>query len=444
MAECRTDVANAHRLVELAGSDLRYVPEWKEWIVWDGQRWVRDANGIVVREKAKAVPARLWEEIARSDAPPPMLAQYIAYAKVSSSAHGITNMVDLARGLLAISATRLDASPMLLNVPNGTLDLRTGELRPHDRYDFLTKLCPTPFDPAAPCPTWERFLREVFEGNGELIAYLQRFFGYGLTGDISEQVLPIFWGGGSNGKSTLVNALLAVVGDDHAGSPPQTLFKVSTHGDRHPTELMTLRGRRLMMAQETEAGCKLNEALIKHLTGGDRVTGRGMYENFTTFSPTHKILLGTNYKPEVKGCDYAIWRRLKLIEFRRQFKGSEVDRKLPWKLLAEAQGILAWMVRGCMEWQKGGLMEPKCIADATAKYAREQDVIGQFLNLRCERGNYVTSASDLYRAFMDLFPDSGITQTAFGTDLGRRGFESVMYKSGPLAGRVGRKGLRLT
>lgn len=147
-------------------------------------------------------------------------------------------------------------------------------------------------------------------GDAELIGYVRRVLGHGLTGDVREQMLPIFWGEGSNGKSTLVNAVMNAIGDDYGGAPPRSLFSIAVFGERHPTELMTLQGRRLMIAQETDAGCRLNEAMIKHLTGGDKVTGRGMYENFSSFAPTHKLALCTNHKPEVRGRDYAIWRRV--------------------------------------------------------------------------------------------------------------------------------------
>jgi len=192
---------------------------------------------------------------------------------------------------------------------------------------------------------------------------------------------------------------------------------------------MTLRGRRLMVAQETDAEARLNEALIKHLTGGDTVTGRGMYENFSSFAPTHKLVLCTNHRPEVRGTDHAVWRRLKSIAFAVRFEGDRIDRDLPAKLRAEAAGILAWMVRGCAEWLAGGLRGPASVRVATAEYAAERDAVGRFLGECCEAGpGYVTEASALYRAFREALPECDMSMTAFGREL------AGLRLSGPPAG----------
>ena len=204
------------------------------------------------------------------------------------------------------------------------------------------------------CPIWKRCLIDVFQGKLLLIGYLQRLLGNGLTGDVSEQILPILYGEGANGKSTIINATQYTIGEDYSGTPPLELFIVHKAGSRHPTELMTLQGKHLMIASETEAGARLTEARIKHLTGGDLMTGRGMHENFSSFVPTHKLLLSTNYKPEIRGSDEAIWRRLKLIPFLAKFTGSKCDKKMGDNLKAEAEGILASIVRGCLNWVEKG------------------------------------------------------------------------------------------
>lgn len=438
----RTEAANAGRLVRKHHDILRYVEDWDKWIVWDGCRWARDVGGVRVQEKAKEVAADLWREIAEYKADSSINKQMARFATASNSAKGIVGMVNLARSQtgITINAERLDSHPFLLNVANGTLDLKTGKLRLPRQKDYITKICPTTYKPDAKCPKWLQFLEEVFKADKALIGYLQRVLGYGLTGDVREQIMPIFWGEGSNGKSTLISTVSAVLGDDYSGDPPRELFSVSRFGERHPTHLTTLQGKRLMMAQETDAGCQLNEALIKHLTGGDKVTARRLYQDFSSFNPTHKLLLATNHKPQVRGTDYAIWRRLKLIPFTVRFEGSAIDRSMPEKLRGEAEGILAWMVRGCLDWLQSGMREPEVVQIATQEYAEEQDAVGQFIDEYCELGPGSSAlATELYKKFREAYPDSDLSQTAFGRELNKRGFVSERTKRG----LMGRKGLKL-
>jgi putative DNA primase/helicase len=434
-----TELANSVRFVDGFGDDLRYVVEWKEWIGWDGQRWKRDVGGVAVQQKSKEVSEDLWDDW-RMDRDNKGL---LAFARRSCTAKSIAATSALARSALPIEVKQLDQHDWLLNVANGTLDLRTGELREPRREDFITKLCPTKYDPEAPCATWERFLMEVFGNNQALVRYLQRILGYGITGDVREQVLPILWGEGSNGKSTLITAVTNVLGEDYGGTAPRELFAVSK-SDRHPTELMTLQGKRLMSASETDAGTQLNEALVKHLTGGDGITARGMYENFSTFRPTHKLLLSTNYKPQIKGTDWAMWRRIALIPFAVQFKGENMDKDMPKKLEAEREGILAWLVRGCLDWQRQGLAPPCGVEMATSRYRADEDVVGRFLNECCEVGeDYSEEAGALWEAFKVWAGEEAMTQTAFGRELGKRGYASGKVTSGKHPGRKTWKGLRL-
>jgi putative DNA primase/helicase len=461
LQEGRTESNAALLLVEKFGDLLRYVLEWKHWIVWDGTRWGRDASGVLVQDKAIKTASQLFQMIADLKEPYKtndwLVKQLAAFATHTSSSRGIAAMVALARSKVPISVRRLDTDPWLLNVANGTLDLRSGKWRRPYQSDYITKLCPTPYEPNAKCPTWLRFLQGVFAGNTGLIKYLQRLLGYSLTGHVHEQNLPILWGEGSNGKTTLVTTIMHILGADYAGAPPRQLFKLSSM-DRHPTELMTLQGKRLMVGHETQEEVRLDEALIKCLTGGDRITARGMNENFSSFDPTHKLWLSTNYKPQIRGTNYAIWRRVKLIPFTQTFwdpdaapGGSEgrpehlrADKSLVEKMKAEAAGILVWMVRGCMDWQQHGLEEPEVVRVKTREYAAEQDVIGEFIGDYCDVGpDYEEEAGNLWHAFQTAMPDSGISQTAFGTQLGRRGYEKGRIKHGPRRNNISRRGLRL-
>jgi putative DNA primase/helicase len=328
-------------------------------------------------------------------------------------------MVDMAQSEpgIPILPDALNGDRWLLNCVNGTVDLRTGELRSHRREDHLTALCPTPYDPEGACPTWHRFLYDIFPESGgaaetpdnwELIAYVHRFLGSALTGDTREQILTIFWGAGANGKSTLLNALLETVGPDYFGKLPATALMVA-RGERHPTELAGLFGKRLAVAMETAEGARLNEALVKELTGGDPLSVRRMREDFWTFTPTHKLVLCTNHRPRITGRDHAIRRRLRLVPFTRRFKEHEQDKGLPEKLLAERPGILAWLVRGCLDWQAHGLPTPRGVTDATAEYVAGEDVLTTWLAECCATGqtDFRARAADLYANYRAWSERSG-------------------------------------
>jgi len=335
----RNEVENARRFVFTHGYYLRYVEEWRRWVVWDGTRWKEDEGDVYVRQRAIVEMIDLWEE-AKDYLPNHQQAkQIMAFAKESNSRKTVDNVVSLARSVCrgtAVSAKTLDKDAWLLNVVNGTIDLQTGDLRRHDPHDLITKLCPTRYDQDAKCPTWIKFLAAVFSEKKELIAYLQRLLGYCITGNVREQILPIFWGDGSNGKGTLCGALKHILGDDFFGAPPKSLFVASKYGNDKGDDLLELQGKRLGICQETEQGALLNESLIKQLTGGDPLTGRRNYDiRFTTFDPTHKLILSTNKKPVIIGRDYAIWRRVKLIPFLNTFskESGNLDESMGEKLV---------------------------------------------------------------------------------------------------------------
>lgn len=371
-----TDLSNARRLVLTFGGDIRYWGERKTWLVWQGTHWAPDSSGAVARMAYEIVDT-IWQDAMK-------LGSDLArrWAANSASKSRIDAMVRLAGPMVPISAAELNRNPNLLATPTGTLDLTTGLLRDAQRDDFITQICPTHYDPDATALTWDRFVREVFSGDVELIDFVQRLMGYCLTGLTTEQKLPIFWGEGANGKSTFIEAITHVMGKDYSGPMPSELLMVQRHKE-HAAELMTLFGRRLVFGQETQSGGRLNEARVKWLTGGDTLTGRGMRENFVCFKPTHKLLLCTNHKPIVAGTDHAIWRRLLLIPFTRTFQEHEQDRQLPRKLQAEASGILNWLVAGCSKWHADGLRSPEAIQVATRDYQSSQDVLGRFIDECC-------------------------------------------------------------
>ncbi len=438
-----TDRGNALVLVKEHGRDLRYCFPWGKWFVWDGMRWREDDTGEADRRAKKTVSSmfawtvRKMEELSCGaqgedrEASLKKLQAVQRWCLKSEASARLNAMLDVARSEpgIPILHDAMDRDKWLLNCVNGTVDLRTGKLRPHDRRDQMTKLCPTPFDPKATAPTFYKFLREVFASDGDLIDYMCRLLGCCLTGDTREHLLAVFHGPGGNGKSVLTNTIMHVMGEDYSLAAMPDLLMAKRHSD-HPTEIASLLGKRLLVCQETGAGRRLNEPLVKWLTGGDKLTARRMREDYWSFLPTHKAIVVTNHRPEVRGTDDGIWRRLRLIPFNQKFSGEREDTGLPDRLKAEAPGILAWCVNGCLEWQKHGMMTPISVLAATKSYRDEEDVIASFLAERCKKGAGMRCrASVLYEAFKTWQEQNGEDQIpkqkVFGTAMSAHGFTRI-------------------
>jgi P4 family phage/plasmid primase-like protien len=433
-----TDMGNAERLVHRFGADLRYCYPWGRWIVWDGTRWIPDTSGRV-HAVAKETVRGIYKEAAKAGDDQSRKA-ISRHATASESETRVKSMAELAKPDLPVSLDDLDADPYLLNVPNGTLDLRSGELRPHARAGMITKLAPVEYDPDAAAPAWTAFLERILP-DPEVRRFVQLAAGYSLTGDVSEQVLFIPYGVGANGKSTLLNILLEVLGDYAKQAAPDLL--IAKKG-AHPTELADLFGARMVASMEVEEGRRLAESLVKQLTGGDKIRARRMRQDFWEFWPTHKAWMATNHRPEIRGVDNAIWRRIRLIPFTEIIPKEEQDRRLMDKLRAELPGILAWAVRGCLDWQREGLEAPDQVRKATGEYRAEMDVLGGFLEECCElRQDYKELASEVYKAYQEWCSDSGereVTRRQLTKKLEERGYPSK--RSGPNGARE-YHGLRL-
>jgi putative DNA primase/helicase len=361
------------------------------------------------------------------------------HARASESAPRIHAMLDLAASEpgVPVLPEQLDRGPLLLNCANGTLDLQTGRLRPHAPADLLTSLCAVEYDPAARCPTWERALDTMFAGNAESVAFLRRFMGYSLTADVSEQALLIFFGAGGNGKSVIFETARGFMGPDYAAVGADELV-VSRRYEPHPTGVADLCGRRLVTVAETGEDGRMNERLVKMLTGGEAIKGRRMREDFWSFAQTHKLWLASNHLPEVRGADDGIWRRILLVHLKARFwdpgkKESgpphlEADKTLVDRLKQEYPGILAWAVGGCREWlRRRDLRAPPVVVDATREYRREEDVVGRFLSENCVLGpQQQVPAGALYKAFQDWRRREGerepFSQRQFGRNMMGRGF----------------------
>ncbi|MGD9704441.1 MAG: phage/plasmid primase, P4 family [Acidimicrobiia bacterium] len=371
-----TDAGNARRLVDLHGAELRHVSEWGRWLAWDGRRWVLDHGNAQVTESAKGVPRLILTGL--TTATRSQREAVLRWATRSEMVAGIRGMIELAatRPDVRVSHTELDADPMLLNVANGTVDLVLGLLEKHDPPKLITKYVDVRFHKAAACPTWHAFLERVLP-DPEVREFLQRMVGYSLTGSVDEQVMVFLIGTGANGKSVFLNVLRRLLGD-YAVAAPRDLLIAQKH-EPHPTSTARLHGARVAVASETEAGAKLAEAKVKDLTGGDQLTARRMREDFWQFTPTHKLWLASNHRPQIAGADEGIWRRLRVIPFDVTIPPAERDPGLITRLERELPGILAWAVEGCVQWQTYGLGLPAAVDVATSEYRAEQDVVGQFL-----------------------------------------------------------------
>jgi putative DNA primase/helicase len=415
-----TDLGNARRLVHRHGRNLRYCWLWRKWLVWDGKRWVKDDTGEVYR-LAKETVSSIYQEAAA--APNDEARKELGkHATRSEAGARIKEMVDLARSDVPVMPDELDASPDLLNTESGTIDLRTGELREHRREDLITKVAPTTYRPDAAAPTWEAFLERVLPGE-DLRAFVQRAVGYSATGDTSEQCMFINHGGGANGKSTFQEAIAAALGDYAMRAPTEMLL--AKRSDGVPNDVARLKGARFVSASETEEGRRLAESRIKDLTGQDTITARFMKAEWFDFAPTHKLWLSTNHKPEIRGTDAAIWRRIRLVPWTVSIPPAEQDKKLPEKLRSELPGILAWIVQGCLEWRRKGLQAPEEVRQATGDYRSEMDVLAAFLEECCIlRSDAMVSAKNLYIAYKEWCEANGEPvekQRRFGMRLTERG-----------------------
>ncbi|MCA9726035.1 MAG: bifunctional DNA primase/polymerase [Candidatus Eisenbacteria bacterium] len=433
------DVANGKRLVRQRGQDMRYCAPWGRWLLWDGARW-REDDRCTVEAWAKETVRSIYLEASTAEASADQKA-LAKHAVTSGNAARLSAMVDAARSEpgIPIVPDQLDAHPWLLACPNGTLDLLSGRFHPARRDDLLSRCTGVPYDESADCPRWERFLREVLPDQ-ETRDFLQRAAGYSLTGSTSEQCMFIAWGAGANGKSTLIETLLRIVGDYSMRAPTEMLL--GRKGDAIPNDIAQLKGRRFVAAAETDTGRRFSEGIIKQLTGSDTISARFMRGEFFEFSPICKLWLSTNHKPVIRGTDEGIWRRIRLIPFEQTFPPEARDPELPADLAKELSGIFTWMVRGCSLWLEKGLEAPEKVSAATGEYRREMDNIADFLDeCTIDDDRATVSSRAIYRAYTKWCEESGeraLSQKKLGEALREKGYRDGRTKDGRFWG-----GLRL-
>ncbi len=419
-----TDFGNAERLVKCHGDDLRYCHAWGAWLVWDGRVWRKDASDEVMRRAKRTVRAMYAEAAQIEDQE--RRNKFLAFVKQSESGNRLRAMIGLAESEpgIPVAPAEMDADQHLLNCRNGILNLRTGELEEHDRERLCTKIAPVDFSPGATAPKWDKFLLRVLP-DADLREFVQRAAGYSLTGSTAEQVLFLLHGNGANGKSTFIEVMRDVLGDYAQNAAPDTFLAKRTGGI--PNDVARLQGARFVSATETGDGRRLDEAFVKQVTGGDRITARFMRAEFFEFQPVCKVWLATNHKPQVQGTDEGIWRRLRLVPFDQTIPPDERDQRLHDKLRRELPGILRWAAEGCQAHARHGLGDAARVAEATAEYRQEMDLIGDFLDAHTEQaqGGWVDSDT-LYGTYSGWCQETGIrnplSQQQFGQRLSQRGY----------------------
>lgn len=424
-----TDIANCKRLIFQHGENVRYTTE-SGWLVWDGQRWHPDPESVALVALAKQTALSLFDDVRFANARD----ESYRHAKKSQSKTAIVAMEYLSRsepGVL-IRFSELDADPYLLNCRNGTVDLHTGELRSHSRSDFLTKLTDVVYDASADCPQWKRFIDRIFASSSELIEYMQRVAGYSLTGQTSEQVLHFLYGTGANGKSVFCDTLGTVLGDYSIVAQPDMVMAKRSGGI--PNDIASLRGVRAVFMNETSQGSRFDEAKLKDLTGGDKLSARFLHQEFFTFKPSHKLMIRGNHKPTIAGTDEGIWRRLRLVPFTVSIPTTEQDRDLPAKLASELPGILRWAIEGCLQWQREGLAAPAVVTAAGNEYRADSDVLQHFIDEHCQvRGNAEVRSQVFYKQYRDYCVDANercMSAKDLPLEMARRGFSRRRDKAG--------------
>jgi putative DNA primase/helicase len=432
-----TDKGNADRFADTFKRKARYCVLWKKWLIWNGIRWKKDED-LAYQELAKDSVEQIREEALKIKGDPDKRKVHFAWYHKSQSSERLGALVKQARSLLAIKPTELDTDPWLLNVKNGTIDLRTGKLEKHNQEHFITKLAPFTYRPDTPCPLFLKFLGDVLQHNAELIEFVQKFFGYALTGDTRERIFMIFQGKGLNGKSTLIELIQEMMGDYSISITAETLLSKERGAIRN--DIAKLQGARFVSARESEESKRLNTPLVKEMTGGDTMTARFLHAEEFDFKPSFKLILGTNYLPRLSADDKAAWDRIRRVHFKVHMKNQDnpdglipEDKSLPGKLRAELNGILSWCVAGCLAWQREGLNAPDCVMAATSEYREDEDIIATFIDQCCTEGEGEEAASTFYRSYKHWCLDNGYRPLG-SQNLKKRmegkGFERTRSKDG--------------
>lgn len=439
LAQGINDHFHAGAIVTLFGDRILHCRKLGGFLTWNGFRWKDDDSGEMWRYAlCAAATIHMTAKDVESDNRRARLKRWALQAERRRDIENALRQLQ-SHTKIAAGVDEFDRDPWLFTVKNGTIDLRTGELREHRREDRITKLAPVEYDPACGQPRlWLRFLSEIFDGNAQLLDFVQRACGYALSGSACEQKLFFLHGEGANGKTTFLETLMRVMGGYACRLPATVLFSSSSRA--RASTLGELRGRRLAVTGELESGRRLAEARAKEITGGDRLPGGHTRRTRFDFEPTHTLFVCGNHLPTVRGRDHAIWRRIDLIPFAVTIPEQCQDKDLRRKLLAEAPGILNWLVAGCIEWRRKGLAEPPEVTEATREYRSNMDILGDFLSERCVTSpDAEVTSSELFRAYDEWCEKNGerrMSATALGLRLKERGFASKRTRGARVWGGI--------
>lgn len=424
------DMGNAERFVDLFGENVRYCYTEKKWYFYNSMRWSVDNLGVILRMADKCVEAMKAEAKlylqADEESGGDMAKAFEKHMKSSRSNKSKKAMLNEIEHHLPILPIQMDRYKMALNTPSGIINLKNGDVKAHNPEYYFTKITSVDCAEAADCPRWLAFLDDIFAGDKDLIRYIQKAVGYSLTGSTAEQCAFFLYGTGRNGKSTFIDVIRDVFGDYAANIQPETIMVKSSQSNAINSDIARLKGARLVTSVEPNEGVRLNEGLLKQLTGDDTVTARKLYSEEFEFKPEFKLWMATNHKPIIRGTDTGIWRRIHMIPFDVQIPEDKVDKNLTHKLKAEMTGIFKWCIDGCLMWQREGLQMPAAVLKSVREYRREMDVISAFIEDKCTLEGTV-QASTLYAAYVSWADSNNeycMSNTKFSTEIAKR-FEKI-------------------
>ena len=436
------DTGNAERLKNHFGSLIRYNFTAKKWLYYDGQIWTPDNSGRM-KTLADEVVKRIKEEkifVSDDVDEEEAIKARQKHIKYSRNTTGKNNMLKECEHLLPIAPDKMDKDLDIFNIQNGYIDLKTGQLKEHDKTKFFTRISNSEYTDNADAPEWNKFLEDIFLGNQQLIKYIQRAIGYSLSGYTKEQVMFVLYGNGRNGKSVFLDILNEVFGTYAMNIKPDAIMVTKNSSDATP-EIAKLDGARLVTTTEPNEGERFDEGLIKQLTGGDRVTARKLYENEFDFTPQFKLWMATNHKPYIRGRDEGIWRRMVIIPFDKQIPLHEIDYDLTKKLKGELSAIMNWCVEGYLEWQRIGLAEPALIKAQRDSYRTEMDSIQAFIEERCSPHDNATIQAGIFFSMYDEWARENnqhrMSSTKFGREISKR------FKKEKIKGRMFYRGISI-
>ena len=426
---CFDDTGNADRFVEKFHNVARFSYVDKGWYSYNGKKWEFDNYGNIkslTEEILKEM--RLGRALCADEDEEKAFDKHLKYTRNNK---GKVNMIKESEHRLPILPSEFDTDTTVFNVFNGVIDLKNSKLHEHDFKRFISKISHVEYTDKVDCPQWREFLNQIFDEDQELIDYIQKSVGYSMTGSTKEQCVFFCYGNGRNGKSTFLDIVTEIMGDYAINIQPETIMVKQGQGQAN-SDIARLKGSRFVTTVEPNEGARINEGLLKQLTGGDKVTARKLYGNEFEFEPEFKLWMATNHKPIIRGRDLGIWRRMHMVPFTVQIEEDQVDKNLKYKLRKELTGIMKWAVDGCLKWQREGLEMPSKVQEAVKEYRSEMDVISAFLEVCVETGHGETKSSELYKVYAAWANENNeykMSNTKFGTEMQLR-FERVKKKDG--------------